>query len=138
MADGTPSVDWRPVGVVRRLGAWLLDVALFGATLGVGWLAWTWREWARGSTPGKSIMGMAVFDSRTGRLAQRPRMAKRALGYQGVVVLLGVSTLGLGWLYCLAGMLGPSRRTHCDEWSGVVVLTSPAAGWRRRTGIEPA
>jgi len=33
-------------------------------------------------------------------------MALRALVFQVVVVLLGVVTLGLGWLYCVGAALG--------------------------------
>lgn len=52
-------------------------------------------------------------------------MAQRALVYQSVVLGLGVATLGLGWLYCVAAALGASRRTVYDEWSHVVVLKWP-------------
>jgi len=47
------------------------------------------------------------------------------LVYQAVVVLLGVATLGLGWLYCVGAALGASRRTVYDEWSHAVLLQRP-------------
>lgn len=115
-------VDWPPAGRRRRLGAWLLDVVLFAGTLGFGWLAWTWHCWASGETPGKRLLGVCVVDSWTNRPADRSRMALRALAYQGLAVLLGLATFGLGWLYCIGAVLGAGRRTLYDEWSHTVVL----------------
>jgi hypothetical protein len=125
LADGAPAAGWEPAVRWRRFSAWLLDIALFVVTLGIGWAVWTWRGWAHGSTPGKSLLGLTVFGSDTRRPATRDRMAQRALLYQGAAVLLGVATLGLGWLYCVAAALGTGRRTLYDEWSHTVLLQRP-------------
>jgi len=125
LADGTPAAGWKPAARWRRFSAWLLDIGLFVVTLGIGWTVWTWRSWAQGSTPGKSLLGLTVFGTDTRRPAGRGRMVQRALVYQSVVLLLGVATLGLGWLYCVAAALGASRRTVYDEWSHAVVLQRP-------------
>ena len=103
----------------------LLYFGMFVVTLGIGWAVWTWRSWARGTTPGKSLLGLTVFGTDTRRPATRARMALRALVYQSVVVLIGVVTLGLGWLYCVAAALGTGRRTVYDEWSHAVLLQRP-------------
>jgi|SRR5882757_2141506 len=148
LANGVPAVGWLPASRRRRLGAWLLDVGLFIGTLGLGWLVWVWRAWARGTTPGKSLLGVIVFDTDTHRPATRSRMAQRALVYQSAAALIGLATLGVGWLYCVGSVLGTNRRTVYDEWSRAVLLERPRpasgavrsrrGGWRRRTGIEPA
>jgi hypothetical protein len=130
LTDGAPAVGWRPAARWRRFSAWVLDLALFAATLGIGWSMWVWRDWARGTTPGKSLLGLTVFDTDTRRPATRDRMALRALVYQVVVVLLGVVTLGLGWLYCVGAALGANRRTVYDEWSGAVLLERPRQAFR--------
>jgi hypothetical protein len=80
-----------------------------------------------GTTPGKSLLGLTVFDTDTDtrRPATRNRMALRVLVYQVVVVLLGEVTLGLGWLYCVGAALGANRRTVYDEWSRAVLLERP-------------
>jgi hypothetical protein len=99
-------------------------------TLGVGWSMWVWRDWARGTTPGKSLLGLTVFGTDTRRPATRNRMALRALVYQVVVLLLGVATLGLGWLYGVGAALGANRRTVYDEWSHAVLLERPRKAFR--------
>jgi hypothetical protein len=91
---------------------------------------------------------VTVFDTDTHRPATRSRMAQRALVYQSVAALIGLATLGVGWLYCVGSVLGADRRTVYDEWSRAVLLQRPRpasgaarsrrGGWRRRTGIEPA
>lgn len=127
LADGTPAKDWVLATRRRRCAAWALDVGLFVASLGVGWAVSTWRRWGQGSTPGKAILGLTVFDVGTRRPCTRRRMALRALGHQGIVVLLGIATLGLGWLYALAGMCGVNRRPLWDEWAQVIVLAQPSS-----------
>jgi hypothetical protein len=49
---------------------------------------------------------------------------------KGAAAAIGVATLGLGWLYCVAGAWGGARRTLYDEWPRTVVLAGPdrAAG----------
>jgi hypothetical protein len=126
LSDGSPAHEWHPSPRSVRFGAWLLDVALCVLTLGVGWLVWLWRDWARATTPGKAMFGLAVFGTDTRQPATRSRMARRALVYQLAALSLGVATLGLGWLYCLAMAFGSSRCTVYDEWSRVIVLRAGA------------
>ncbi len=137
LADGAPAVGWSPARRRGRFAAWLLDVALFVVTLGVGWSVWAWRGWARGTTPGKAMLGLTVFGTDTRRPADRTRMAMRALVYQSLALLVGVATLGLGWLYCVGGMLGATKRTLYDEWSRVIVLERDRAGGGGRESNPP-
>ncbi|MGI9003394.1 MAG: RDD family protein [Pseudonocardia sp.] len=126
LADGTPATGWRPAAPARRFAAWAVDVGLFVVTLGVGWTYWAWRTAGRSTTPGKALFGLTVFATDTHQPASRARMALRGIVYQGAAVLMGLATLGLGWIYVLAGTAGANRRTLYDEWSQVVVLARPA------------
>lgn len=130
LGDGTPATSWVLATRRQRLAAWVLDVVLFLGTLGVGWTIATWRRWSRGSTPGKAILGLTVFDIDTRRPCTRRRMGIRALGHQGLVLLMGLATLGAAWLYALAGFCGINRRPLWDEWARVIVLapSSTTAG----------
>lgn len=132
LADGAPAEGWLPARRRRRIAAWLLDIGLFVLTLGVGWLALAWRGWASGTTPGKAMLGLTVFDTEARRPADRGRMATRALVYQALALLLGVATLGVGWAYCVGAALGGARRTLYDEWSRVVLLQRPGPRPARR------
>lgn len=113
-----------PADPGSRLAAGLLDLALIVCTLGVGWAIWTWRRWADATTPGKGMLGLTVVDLTTRRPATRRRMAQRTLVYQALALVLGAVTFGLGWLYCVAALAGPNRRTIYDEWAQVVVVDS--------------
>ena len=44
----------------RRLAAYVLDVVLFGLTLGIGWLIWLLIVGQRGQNPAKQLLGMHV------------------------------------------------------------------------------
>ncbi len=44
----------------RRLAAYVLDIVLFGVTLGVGWLIWLLVVGQRGQNPAKQLLGMHV------------------------------------------------------------------------------
>ncbi len=86
---------------------------------------WNWHTAARAATPGQAALGLMVFATDTRRPATRPRMLLRGVVYHGTAVLIGVATLGIGWLYAVAGALGANRRTLYDEWAQVVVLAPP-------------
>lgn len=78
-----------------------------------------------------------VFAIDTRLPASRARMVLRGVVYQGAAVLLGLSTLGFGWIL-IAGAAGENRRTLYDEWAQVVVLAQPPAGlqgWPPITGV---
>jgi hypothetical protein len=68
---------------------------------------------------------MIVFTTDTRRPASRRRMLLSGLVYQATAVLIGIATLGVGWLYVVGAALGSSRRTIYDEWSQVVVMDRP-------------
>lgn len=63
----------------QRVAGHTLEVALFGLTLGVGWLFWFANVGRGGQTPAKRLLGMRVVDGE-GRPASLRRMVVRDLG----------------------------------------------------------
>lgn len=127
LADGSPAAGWRPPSRGRRAAAWALDLGLGVVTLGVGWAIWSYRLTARSTTPGMSLLGLMMFASDTRTPATRSRMLLRGLVYLPLAAVIGLVTVGLGWIYVVVGLLGANRRTLYDEWARVVVLVPPPA-----------
>ena len=127
-ADGAALDQWSLASRRRRAAAWALDLTLAAATLGVGWLVWTVSLWRAGTTPGKRALGLTVFGTDTQRPADRRRMALRALVHRMWGRALGISTLGVGFLYVWGGAVGKTRRTLYDDWAQTVVLAAPRPG----------
>lgn len=125
LGDGTPATGWTRAPRGRRAAGWALDVALFAVTLGVGWTVWSCRLADRATTPGKALLGLTVFATDTRRPATRQRMLLRGLVFAPLAVAIGAATLGLGWLYLVAGLAGRNGRPIYDEWARVVVLHRP-------------
>ena len=63
----------------QRLAGHIFEVALFGLTLGVGWLFWFANVGRGGQTPAKRLLGMRVVDGE-GRPASLRRMVVREVG----------------------------------------------------------
>ena len=51
----------RAAGLGRRVGAYLLDIALFFLTLIIGYIIWWLFALSRGQTPGKQLLGIRVM-----------------------------------------------------------------------------
>ncbi|MCY3504703.1 MAG: RDD family protein [Chloroflexi bacterium] len=60
----------------QRLSGHVLEMALFGLTLGVGWAFWFASTGRGGQTPAKRLLGMRVVDGE-GRPASLRRMVVR-------------------------------------------------------------
>lgn len=123
-AQGRPLQGWTLASRTRRLLAWTIDLALIVATLGTS-LILSVALWEEGTTPGKHLLRLTVFATDTGRPADRHRMALRALVHRMWARAFGVATLGLGWVYAIAGAAGETRRTLYDDWAQTVVLAAP-------------
>lgn len=116
-------IDGLPVGMcaasaARRLSALVLDLAVAGATLGVGWALWALAVLGRGQTPGKQLAGIATVQLRTGRPTGPALMLVRELLVKPLVI---VATLGLGagWLLWDSG-----RQSLYDKLLGSVPVRS--------------
>lgn len=60
----------------QRLSGHILEMALFGLTLGIGWAFWFASTGRDGQTPAKRLLGMRVVDAE-GRPASLRRMIVR-------------------------------------------------------------
>lgn len=117
-----PPAGWRPAARGRRALAWVVDIALGVATLGVGWLLLALWLWGRGTTPGKRLLGLTVFAVDTRLPATRRRMAERTLLHQALAHLCCLATFGIAYLYVLAPVVVGSGRALYDDWARTAVL----------------
>jgi uncharacterized RDD family membrane protein YckC len=115
-------VDVLPPGVrlatARQVTvAYLLGVLLFIATLGAGYLAWSVVTWNRGQTPAQRIRGLRCWMPKTGRVADRGRMALRQVtgALLNGELLMGVLLL----------LFSESLNSAGDFFAGTVVLHDP-------------
>ena len=75
----------------RRLAAFVLDIPLFGITLGIGWCIWYLIVAQRGRSPAKQILGIHVVRE-GGERAGLGRMLLRDL------VIRGIGMYALMWV----------------------------------------
>ena len=125
----------------HRLGGIVLDTVLAVCTLLVGWCIWSLFLWNRGQTPGKQLLKMRAYDSKTVRPVKWLRMLKRQFlipfglllivsiingflsdaGYPDSVVL-GIAL----WGYSIADALwifkNGERRRLLDHMAGTVIV----------------
>lgn len=79
----------------QRLSGHVLEMALFGLTLGIGWALWFLSTACGGQTPAKRLLGMRVVDA-AGRPASLRRMVVRDVLLKVVAfVLLDVLLLSM-------------------------------------------
>lgn len=107
----------RPASRGEVTTAYLLGVALFIATLGVGYLAWSVVTWNGGQTPAQRLRGLRCWMPETGQVAERGHMALRQVS--------GALLNG----ECLAGvlllLLSENLNSVGDIVAGTVVLHDP-------------
>ena len=71
----------------QRLSGHILEMALFGLTLGIGWAFWFASTGRDGQTPAKRLLGMRVVDAE-GRPASLRRMVVRDVGLKVLFFVL--------------------------------------------------
>lgn len=71
----------------QRLSGHILELALFGLTLGIGWAFWFASAGRDGQTPAKRLLGMRVVDGE-GRPASLRRMLVRDVGLKVLFFVL--------------------------------------------------
>ena len=114
-----PGVELAPP--MRRLGSYVLDLALAIVTLFIGWLIWSIVIWKNGQSPAKSILKMRVIKIATGQRATRGTMALRELVAKLVLSVFGiVYAIAALWL-----LWDPNRQTLWDKMVGTVVVNDP-------------
>jgi len=98
-------------------GAWFLGLALFVATLGVGYLAWSVVTWRQGRTPAQRMLGLRCWLPLADRVAGRTDMAVRQISGAGLngVLLSGVFV----WLF------GQPLRSVGDIIADTLIVSDP-------------
>ena len=84
-APSEPSIVLASRG--HRLSGHILEMALFGLTLGVGWVFWFASTGRGGQTPAKRLLGMRVVDAE-GRPASLLRLVVREVGLKVLAFVL--------------------------------------------------
>jgi len=106
-----------------RLIAYILDGAIFGCTLGVGWIIWFFTLAGRGTTPGHELMGHQVRDIRTGLPASAAKMVIRECIVKGVISwTLASFTALLNYVIDGAMIFREDRRAVHDHLLGTEVV----------------
>jgi hypothetical protein len=98
-------------------GAWFLGLALFCATLGIGYIAWSLFAWDHGRTPAQRMLGLRCWLPLSGEVAGRKDMAVRQIsGF----CLNGQALSGVFiWLF------GENLRSTGDVFADTMILSEP-------------
>lgn len=113
----------------KRLGASVLDSILFMFTLGFGWMMWSAIVWSKGTTPGKSLLGMRCVRTVDGQVANWGTMALREIVGKGI---LGFVTGGITSLISCFMILGAARQGIWDKVASTTVVDDPDGRLLRR------
>lgn len=106
-----------------RLGSYLLEAILAVATLGIGWLIWSFIVWGKGTTPGHQILKQYVVNEKTGETFSWGRMAVRELLVKGLLCgVLAAFTFGVFFLVDSLMVVRDDRRSIHDRISGSLVV----------------
>jgi hypothetical protein len=98
-------------------GAWFLGLALFIATAGIGYLAWSVFTWGQGRSPAQRLLGLRCWLPLAGAVAGRGDMAVRQISG---VCLNGQLLFGFFiWLF------NGSLRSVGDALADTIVLYDP-------------
>jgi uncharacterized RDD family membrane protein YckC len=105
----------------KRLGEFLLEIALFIVTLGIGWLVWSLIIWGQGQTPAKQLLHMRVVVADTGQRATFWTMALREF--------VGKWVLGVISLYLLMSsifvIVDARSQALWDKIAATLVIDEP-------------
>ena len=142
----------------RRLGGFVLELALLGFTLWIGWMIWFVVVAQRGQTPAKQLLKMYII-CRDGTRAGGGYTWLREIVIKSVLfgtvisivsaVLAAVSGVDVGWALWLPAMLwclwDPNRQCLWDKVGSTYIAYSPtgfhpltAADLRLRGEVPPS
>jgi uncharacterized RDD family membrane protein YckC len=82
-------LDHASVG--QRVGAAMLELLLFGATLGIGWLLWWIVLWDHGKTPAKAVLKLRLVRMKDGSPASTWRVGAHEVLAKGLLPLVLVT-----------------------------------------------
>jgi uncharacterized RDD family membrane protein YckC len=148
-----PSILRLPAGVElsapsRRLAAFVLDLGLASATLGIGWAVWSLIVWRHGQTPAKQLLGMTVVVETTRKVAGwwcmlwRELVVKSAVGAIPSLLVFTTAPRSYWWvalpltiaLYCWL-LWDPFRQQLWDKLAGTLVVDDPYHQLDRGPGL---
>ena len=90
--SGTPDPLSMLASKGQRFGAYLLEIPLAMATLGIGHFIWMLIVWERGQTPAKQLLGMRVVRLEEGRAAHWGWMALRTIVLRNFLLITLIFT----------------------------------------------
>lgn len=120
-----------PVGVNlttpgRRLGAHILEIVLFGLTLGVGWLIWVVFVTAKqGQSPAKQLLNIRVIKVQSHAVAGWTDMFLREVIYKTVIAVF-TFTFAYFWL-----LFDKNNQQLWDKMGATLVVDDPQNTLRR-------
>lgn len=101
----------------RVAASLLLGLLLFGVTLGIGYVTWSFFAWSQGRTPAQRILSLRCWLPESRRVAERDDM--------GVRQVLGFFLCsGLIWGF-FVWLVSNSQRSAGDLLASTVVLHDP-------------
>lgn len=109
-----PVVEHDHASIGQRVGAAALELLLFGACLGVGWLLWWIVLWDNGQTPAKAALKLRVVRASDGYIPPTGRMAAHELLAKGLLPLALVSGA--------VALVDHDHRSLWDRVTGTVVI----------------
>jgi hypothetical protein len=104
-----------PAGWGTRLGCAVLELVLFVAALGFGWVVWWVALWPRGATPARSLLHLELVAADGSGRPRWPRSALRELAAKVLLPLAPISAV-----VCLA-----ARRGLWERLTGTTVVAEP-------------
>jgi hypothetical protein len=121
-----------PASVGSRFEAMGLTVALFVATLGIGWLVWSVAEWRHGGTASFRLRGLRVVRQSNGKPIGLCRsIVRNAICCTVLVVPTLVACVIVGLAFVMGasppdGLMKQPRRAPWDLLTGTTVLNERA------------
>lgn len=102
----------------QRAGAAVLELLLFGVTLGAGWVVWWITLWDSGRTPAKAVLHLRVARLSDGRPPTVGRMALHEL--------LTKLLVPLALITAAVALVDDQRRSLWDHVTGTIVVAGDA------------
>lgn len=125
LGDPLPQTSAPPVPVLpvatmgQRAGAALLEMILFGACLGIGWVIWWIALWDHGLTPAKSVLKLRVVRPVDGSVPSTLHMAAHELLTKAMLPLVLVTSA--------VALTDPEHRSLWDHVTKLSVISDRPA-----------
>ncbi len=98
-----------------RIGSAVVELVLFGACLGVGWIVWWAALWHRGGSPARQVLHLRLV-----RVGDDPHVSTARAAARELLAKVLVPLAPLSALVALAG-----GRSLWDRLTGTTITTNP-------------